>query len=90
MEVYIKRAACPRPLLVAMMISYPTWVVSYGEVMFPVVDFKAFLHIVWDAHHDLSRGPDGWVVWVRFVVRVGDHRYFVHREEEGLRYGMVD
>lgn len=72
------------------MISYPTWVVGNGEVMFPVADFRAFLQIVWDAHHELSRGPDGGLIWVQFVVRVEEHHYFIRREEGGLRYGMVD
>lgn len=90
MFVAIKRGEVPRQVIQNMLYVHPAWTITNEEVGFLVADFAAFLHIVWKAHFELSKGPDGRLIEVQIVVRVGEHRYFIRREEDYLRYGMVD
>lgn len=95
MEVIVKPSSTLKRVRNALVEANNGCKLNHEGMKFEVVDFHAFLHIVWKAYAKISREADGWTVMcLPLVVYVGRYRVKIRPEivngVTGLRYGVVD
>lgn len=87
MIIMIDRQATPVAMRREMLLSFGRILVTTLTISVEVPEFPSFLHYVYHAWAELSRGSEGDAVRLPLRCVVNGRRFWVRVEDGGIRYG---